>query len=42
MPVLEDNRATNALDDDVPVMVAPDGASDPAGMVRMSRRDYYT
>ena len=34
-------RAKARLDDDPPVMVAEAGAATPAGMVRMSWRDYY-
>jgi hypothetical protein len=36
-----DNRAKASLDDDPPVLVATDDAETPAGMVRMSWRDYY-
>lgn len=36
-----DNRARAALGDDPPVMVAAEGASAPAGIVRMSWRDYF-
>ena len=36
-----DNRAHARLADDPPVTVAPDGAKTPAGMVRISWRDYF-
>jgi phosphatidylserine/phosphatidylglycerophosphate/cardiolipin synthase-like enzyme len=36
-----DNRAKASLDDDPPVLVATDDAETPAGMVRMSWRDYF-
>jgi len=36
-----ENRANPALDDDAPVLVASEGEPVPAGMVRMSWRDYY-
>lgn len=35
-----DSRATPRIPDDPPVMVAPPGAPTPAGMVRMTWRDY--
>ena len=37
-----DNRAKAGLGDDPPVLVAEDGAVAPAGMVRMSWRDYFS
>jgi hypothetical protein len=36
-----ENRANSQLEDDLPVMVAPDDAEPPAGMVRMSWREYF-
>ncbi|WP_375396927.1 phospholipase D-like domain-containing protein [uncultured Sphingomonas sp.] len=36
-----DNRARANLDEDKPVLVAGEGEAPPAGMVRMSWRDYY-
>jgi phosphatidylserine/phosphatidylglycerophosphate/cardiolipin synthase-like enzyme len=41
--ILDDweNRANSQLEDDLPVMVAPDDAEPPAGMVRMSWREYF-
>jgi PLD-like domain len=36
-----DNRASAFIEDDPPVMIAPEGAETPAGMVRMPWRDYY-
>jgi phosphatidylserine/phosphatidylglycerophosphate/cardiolipin synthase-like enzyme len=36
-----ESRAAPSIPEDAPVMVAPQGAATPPGMVRMSWRDYH-